>query len=149
MANLRNLLMLSVALSGCQYLGDPDQFRIENLDQSQRAEVKSAMQEWNSAIDGAQMLELNEDGGSVIRVTDWGSDAAGDCVSAGPSGSRIRVKPGLTSIQFRNVVLHELGHHLGCFHGDGVMRPDSEREIVETLTQDDIDCAKMLGAKVL
>ena len=68
MANLRNLLMLSVAISGCQYLGDPDQFRIENSDQSQRAEVKSAMQEWNSAIDGAQLLELNEDGGSVIRV---------------------------------------------------------------------------------
>ena len=145
----RTLLMLSVALSGCQYLGDPDQFRVEHLDQSQVAEVKSAMREWNAALDGAQELELNEDGGSIVSVTDWNSDAAGDCVSAGPSGSRIRVKPGLTSIQFRNVVLHELGHHLGCFHGDGVMAPDSEREIVETLTQDDIDCAKTIGAKVL
>lgn len=148
----RILFMLSVALSGCQYLGDPDQFRIENLDQSQRAEVKSAMQEWNSAIDGAQVLELNEEGGSVISVTDWDSDAEGNCRAAGPLGSDIRIKPHLANAQFRNVVLHELGHHLGCAmhesHGN-VMADTADETKLQHLTDTDIACAKTLGAVVL
>jgi hypothetical protein len=142
-------LLIVLLLPACGYLGNPDGFRAVNLTHGQETQVKSAMTAWNIATGDTRHMELDDEGGSSIEIVDdahpenpaadgseWHSYAP-----IGGGRSRILIERTVTGDRFREIILHELGHHLGCRHeADGTVMDKDNQETTE-LTEADIACA--------
>lgn len=113
---MRYILPILLLTAACS--GDPDTFDTSDLTPGQQLAAQQAADIWCESYP-SRCLRTGADGGSRIETrTDMRPEQVGrwvalptlDCADC----ASIQILAGLDDVTFGRIVLHELGHHLGC-----------------------------------